>query len=314
MSGFFVPTNYNEFKAESDYQGQTREIIKVKKIASILTVSLFLLAGCDSGQVTKANPVVSEKPQPEKKSYVLTERENVVLRNLLVDETLVAADGGDISEGLTNKLYGDYVVTTSDKLQKAYERNEVAGDQAFRNKIIFVNGIVKSIDRSIGENYFIGLKGGSNPFMQPKASMADGYTNFLASLEKGNKVVLSCKGNGMLMGSAMLSNCEPIIDYASKAAAKFANKLNIGNLLAKHESSDINVMAIVIVSVAATDILSGDSKCLSAKDYDKKCIADLRKLMNSKDKQKEAAFTAAMSSAVEKMGIDKDVFKQLASK
>lgn len=142
---------------------------------------------------------------------------------------------GDASPALVQGLLGDYVVATSDKLQRAYEKNEVAADQKFRKKTM-TNGIVKSIDRSVGENYFISLKGGSNMFMQPKSINGRRIHGFPSEPQKGDNVFLSCKGNGMLMGSAMLSNCEPLLNFASKISRKYVNKINVGEAISKSDA------------------------------------------------------------------------------
>lgn len=264
-----------------------------------------VFSGCDSSQGSSPPGAESKGVvAAEQKGYVLTDREKSIIKVLLIDEIKLAAENGDGYPALVKKIVGDYVVTTSDKLQKAYEKNEVAGDQQFRNKPIFINGTVKSIDRSVGENYFISLKGGTNQFMQPKASMADGYTNFLASLEKGDRVFLFCKGNGMLMGSAIVAKCEPLIDYARKVATDFSGKLNIGNIAAKPDASNKAVLVLSIFSVATAAGLPDSSACFAPDGYGAKCLADIRGVSGSKNKAKEATFQSAMKSASEKMGVD----------
>ena len=284
--------------------------MKIRTCYTLVFAALVVFSGCDSSQGSKAQPPEGKGAvAAEKKGYALTEREKSIFKILLTDEIKTAAEGADGYPELVKQIVGDYIVTTSDKLQKAYEKNEVAGDQQFRNKSIFINGTVKSIDRSVGENYFISLKGGSNPFMQPKASMADGHTNFLASLEKGNKVFLFCKGNGMLIGSAIVAKCEPLIDYAKKAATDFTSKLNIGNIAAKPDASNKTVLVLSIFSVAAAAGIPDSSTCFAADGYGAKCLADMKAVSDSKNKAKEAAFTSAMRSAGEKMGVDFDALK-----
>lgn len=261
-------------------------------------IASMALVGCDSGKESKATT------PPEKKSYALTDREKTVFRTLVVNELDSTAQGEKASvPDLTKKFIGDYVVTTSAKLQKEYERNEVAGDQQFRKKILLINGTVKSIDRGIGENYFIGLRGGSNPFLEPKASMADGYTDFLAGLQKGNEVWLVCRGNGMLVGSAMLSDCEPLLNYASKKADNFISNLNIGDAIAKKDQPTL-ILAASSVALAAS--LPDSSTCFSATPHGEKCLAEMHVVANNKNKEKNEAFQKALQSALEKMGVDKN--------
>ena len=281
--------------------------MKMRTCYPLAFAALVAFSGCDSSPGSKALPAESKGTvAAEKKSYTLTDREQTLLNNLFIHEIIVVAEDGDGSPELIKQVIGGYVVTTSDKLQKAYEKNEVAGDQAFRNKTILANGIVKSIDRSIGENYFISLKGGSNPFMQPKASMADGYTDFLASLEKGNRVFLSCKGDGMLMGSAMLSKCEPLINFASKVTTGFLSKVNIA---AKPDASNATTLMLSVLSVAAAASLPESSSCFSTKSYEAKCVAEMNRFFNSKDKTKQEEYKNAIQSASKKIGVDVDALK-----
>lgn len=266
-------------------------------------IASVVLMGCDSGKESKSVAT------PEKKSYVLTEREKTIIKVVLVDEIDLAAHGNDVAfPDLMKKLIGDYVVATSAKLQKEYERNEVAGDQQFRKKVLLINGTVKSIDRGIGENYFIGLKGGSNPFMEPKASMADGYTDFLAGLQKGNEVWLVCRGNGMLVGSAMLSDCEPLLNYAGKKADSFIANISIGDVIKKPDRSLLS-LSVLGITIAAS--LPDSSSCFTTDAYKKKCINEIWALTNSKDKAKEEAFQTALKAVPEKIGVDKGVLKEI---
>ena len=264
--------------------------------------SLLALLGCDSSQGSKGH-------SSESKSYTLTERERVVFKNILIREIDVVAEEGDGSPVLIQKLLGEYVAATSDKLQKTYEKNEVAADQRFRKKTILTNGTVQSIDRGVGENYFISLKGGSNMFMQPKAAMADGYTDFLASLKKGDRAWLVCQGNGMLMGSAMLSKCEPLIDFSSKVATKFLDKLNVGKLAASPDATNSTILMFSVMSVAAASSLPESSVCFSGKNYEAKCVAEISRFFNAKGKAKEEEYKNAIQSAGKKIGVDVDMLK-----
>lgn len=250
----------------------------------------------------------SESTSNEKSvGYTLTDHEKHILKITLIDELKVKAEGGKvIFPDLVNKILGDFVTTTSDELQREYERNEVAGDRAFRKKTIFINGVVKSIDRSVGENYFISLKGGTNPFMSPKASMADGYTDFLADLEKENEVTLVCVGNGMLIGSAMLSNCEPLFNYVSRTANNFVENLNLRDAVA--EKDKYTPMASAF-AMAVTSLLTVNSTCFTAEVYDDKCVADMMKAVGGENKEKAAALDLAMQNSLTKIGLDKDVWK-----
>jgi len=161
-----------------------------KNKALLFVFTVFALSACDFKTSETLAPKV-ESP----KAYQLTAQEKSVIKALLIDEVITSAKQGEVLDpALLTPIIGEFIATTSNAIQKEYERNEVAGDQKFRNKTILVSSQVTSIDRSVGDNYFIGMNGGSNPYINPKARVADGYTDFLAKLNKGERILLACKG------------------------------------------------------------------------------------------------------------------------
>ena len=260
------------------------------RFAKPITCGLFfclLTVGCNpnNDDVNKG-----KKPIPK-----ITEHEKVVLRILLIDDLQTLASGDDATS-LATKLVGDHVITTSHTLQTEYEKNEVAGDMKFRNKTIFLTGKVSSIDRSVGENYFIGLVGGSNMFMKPKASMADGYKEFLAGLSKGETLSLACVGDGMLMGSAMLKGCLPPLQYAVSKADSYLKGFDLSKTLS---GDDKEAKLLAIASIATRPHLQQSSACFTEKNLDvKKCMSEIITISNKE------GFQADLSAAASDLGQD----------
>lgn len=247
-------------------------------IASIAAAAI--IAGCGSGTSNTAQPKTSN-------SYQFSPQEKAVLRVLVFDDLHTLSAGGDATS-IAKSIIPDYVVVNSNQLQTEYEKNEVAGDLKFRKKIIFLTGKVTSIDRSIGENYFLKLKGGSNMFIQPQASMADGYTKFLAGLSKGNTVLLACIGNGMTMGSAIASSCEPLYNYLDKVAGKYTQKLEWASI-ASGTNEDLKHLAFVSVVVAPH--LNPNGACHFDNYDSKKCGAEFEAISKKDGMQAEADAT-----------------------
>ena len=115
------------------------------------------------------------------KRYVLNQQEDLIYKNLLLDHVKTELDGSEVGDEQMRKITGDIVKINAVDLQREYEKNEVAADLKFLKKTILIEGVVGSIDRSIGESYYIKFQGNQSSFMSPHASMADGYVNFLAS-------------------------------------------------------------------------------------------------------------------------------------
>jgi hypothetical protein len=249
----------------------------------------------------------SEAPSPSStinpytfNGYTLNYQEQKVIKDILISEFYDYMDGKQTS--VSPQIFNvNAINVTSDKLQSDYERNEVAGDQKYRGKTLFISGVVTSIDRSIGENYFISLQGGSNMFMGPHAKMADGYVNYLANLQKGQTVHLVCQGNGMLIGSASLNGCVP-------ANIFIENHLDtwVSNITDQFSKGDKDAQKVVIVSVALASILPNSSDCFGTdKDKFNKCINEIG---NEKKIGKADIMVAA-----EKLKLDLDKIKDSSS-
>jgi hypothetical protein len=249
------------------------------------------------------NSLTSEVPSPPStinpytfNGYALNYKEQTILKALLINEFYAYMNGGHI---VSNPQIFDVNVinVTSDKLQSDYESNEVAGDQKYRGRTLFIPGVVKSIDRSIGENYFISLQGGSNMFMGPHAKMADGYVNYLANLQKGQTVQLVCQGHGMLVGSAMLDECIPANNFVENHLDTW-----VSNITDQFSKRNEGAQRVLIGSVALASILPNSSDCFGS-DSDKlnECIAEI---VNVKEIDK-----SYLKVAADKLKLDWDKIK-----
>lgn len=256
-------------------------------IASIVTAFFLVGCGADSDK---------EQSKSAAKSYQFNDQEQSALIALTLDELYNLAAGNDVM-AFAKSTVGDYVVTTAHQMQIDYEENEVAGDMKYRKKLVFVTGKVASIDRSVGENYFISLKGGSNPFMAPKANMADGYTEFLAGLTKGETVRLACLGNGMLIGSAMVTKCEPLPNYIATKNQALLKQISSQQVLTGNNTA---LKQLLVLSVALGPHLSANSACLSSDFIHTKCNEEMRAIF-----EKEG-IKADITAAATKLGQDLD--------
>lgn len=231
----------------------------MKKVAvSIIVATMVLMYGCGSDKNSK----------PEKPTSVLSNKEEIVLR-AMINESLLAwiNDESNLFEEL--KLFTFPVKITTEDYQIEYDKNEVAADQKFKDKEIIIKGIVKSIDRSIGENYFITFNGGENPFMTPHAQMADGYTDYLAKLQKGNKQALHCYGNGKIIGSSQVNECVPFSDWSKGIEDQFITTVSTEDLKGSSLGAFVDQMK------KATALMKLDSTCFKNANHSNECIDDI---------------------------------------
>lgn len=184
----------------------------------ILNLSLMLV--CCKTEEKTAPAVPAKSTPPVRFEYKFSDLEKNVFRSLLIEDITTYAQGGDAFSASSNTIQLPRPVS-AESLQIVYEGNEVLGDKMFRQKLLSVFGVVASIDRSVGENYSVSLQGGTNVFAKPRASMADGFTDYLAALKKGQKITLICTGEGMLLGSAILKECQPLDTWAEQVVTDY---------------------------------------------------------------------------------------------
>ena len=91
-------------------------------------------------------------------------------------------------------------------LYRAYHRNEVAADAAYKGRILDVRGIVSSIDKDFMDQVVIRLAT-DNEFESVDANLQKSEASQASQLEKGQMVRVSCTGGGMVIGSPVLNDC-----------------------------------------------------------------------------------------------------------
>lgn len=102
----------------------------------------------------------------------------------------------------------EVIEVTAEELWAAYDKNELAGDQAYKDKTIVVTGVLDSIESGLGDTPYLTLRAGDEyNFNTPQAHFDKSETDSLVTLSKGESVTLRCKGDGEIMGSPMLSGC-----------------------------------------------------------------------------------------------------------
>lgn len=261
-----------------------------------------ILCGCrvEEKPSPHQNPPASVKQATTQdqnpKEYTFNDQEIFILENVLRNEFLVFAKGGDalLSE---SKEWEQFVRVSSDSLQINYDANEVLGDRKYRNKTLAVSGVVASIDRGIGDNYFVALRGGHNMFVNPHAQMADGFTDYLAGLKKGQKINLVCTGDGMLLGSATLNNCQPVDNWVSQKTTDFLDSIDV-----KIKSGDKFAVMVSFLSIALASKPNSFQKCLTdSKQGQEKCVETGLKSLDS----------LAFASAGMKMNLSRSDIKKM---
>jgi hypothetical protein len=230
--------------------------------------------------------------------YQRSEKETIVLSWLVQDDLESYLAGGKSSRTIARFISPSPIRVSGDTLQADYERNEVAADKDYRNRDMFVSGFVLSINRGIGENYYLELSGGSNMFMHPRADMADGLTDYLAAVQRGQKVNLFCKCDGMVMGSVVLRKCIPASIWVEQETEKLLSAID--KKIAEGDESvylPLSIMAVAITSMlpeSSSCFLPGTSAVASNRvSLMKECLSEITNVMANRALRREAVEQAA---------------------
>lgn len=115
----------------------------------------------------------------------------------------------------------EFIKITSAALGKAYEENEAAADDQYKDKNLELSGTIQSIQKDAFDNTVVSLNG-VNEFSNVMATLSDVASKDALKLKKKQKVTLVCIGNGEVMGSPMLKDCS--VKSASNAEKKSGKK------------------------------------------------------------------------------------------
>ncbi len=243
---------------------------KLLIIIGIAFVAVLIISSIFNKNNTKSSTDLS-KPTSEIEKPIFTEKEakvySVLVNNDL--ELLVSGDNSVFAE--QDVIVNKPIVITSNLLQSEYEKNEVAADQKFKGKTVAVTGVVKSLDKTIGDSISIGMNGGSNMFIHPRAEMSVGYENWVASLNKGDSVGLVCQVKGMIIGAVYLDECIPSYDWAEQTTAVIIESTPEGI-----KNNNNFFVKFVNVTKEITSKLKPDSKCFKA-ETSNECLEEINK-------------------------------------
>ena len=151
---------------------------------------------------------------------------------------------------------------TASNIQEIYDKNEVKGDLKFKGKQFYVTGAIASIDSSLNDQPAVHFATDTgNQFQSPTAFFKD-YENKLeqiADLSKGQEIKLLCTGNGEMVGSPMLSDCE----FAKSELDLYVDQIikNNGDSVELKGGYDIDNLYLSVKTLSS--VLPDDSACFN---------------------------------------------------
>lgn len=172
----------------------------MKKFIKYAIIVIF--GGAIIGYLRNSGNDTEIKASQSAKISLTTNEVKVV--NFIINDDITSA-----FDGKKSVFKIPHIFVTSVDMRKVYSQNEVKGDSTYKGKSIVISGVVSEISSNFGDEPVVMLRSG-NSFEPVHLNFKDGYKNIIANLNKGQRVRFSCVGDGEVIGSPMLKNCETI--------------------------------------------------------------------------------------------------------
>lgn len=254
----------------------------MKALIVLILATLPLLISCEKNDAIGKDQGVTSNS--EKSLYSLSKIESDLL-NMFLEEDL-----SGISEG-RDTLSGDsmgYTRVRAEDVAQVYLENEIQGDLKFKGKKLLVVGVVSDITSDFRNNPAVTFEG-NNQFLEPIASVIDSDVQRIASLRKGDRIVLFCVGGGEITGRPIFGECE----FPDRLVSEFRNKitLEVREYLIGNLQSQDRFERPVIASIAVSSLISQGK--ISCKNIDKECFGKIVEFA----KNNKAGLDASLNSA-----------------
>lgn len=97
---------------------------------------------------------------------------------------------------------------TADYLKRVFDENQIAGDEAFKGRILSVSGRIHDVSNSIFDEPVVQLAFSDNQFMSSvHATFPKNMKGEISKLRKGAKITIVGKCEGQRMMSVILTDC-----------------------------------------------------------------------------------------------------------
>ncbi len=213
-----------------------------------------------------------------------------LLKVVVTDELTAYTQGHE-----SNKLgAGSYpaVFVTADTLQAEYENDEAIAERKYRDKDLFVSGVIASVSNLSGDDYAFTLRRGGNMPKQPKVRVLGAQMDYFTGYEKNRRVNLYCKGAGFIKGSAVVAQCVPSSVWVGSTAEDY-----VARIKSKIEERDRVAMSMTAFVEILEPFLSEQSACYSpGRGMENQCFSEIEKFSDS------AEFKKAMRSTIKRYG------------
>jgi len=106
--------------------------------------------------------------------------------------------------GAENKV--EEISVSAEKLYSDYKNNPVSADNLYKDKLLKINGTISNIGKDILDNPYVILSS-DDSIGGVQCYFKNQFKEQIATLQKGQRVVLSCKTSGQVILDLLAKEC-----------------------------------------------------------------------------------------------------------
>ena len=203
--------------------------------------------------VRAVEPLDKSNQSNEKAEYKLTPERQKFIKNfshaLLNEDFENFNEGGGSAFGdILQEKYG-YKPVTAEQMFSTYDKNQIKGDKEYINQKLIVTGEIEQIKSSVGNKPVIFMKAGKKTVLSTVNAAfknPDEDIDKIVNLEKGQKLVLLCIGEGVVLSSPVVGNCEFPDKYQEEYKQRLDESIN-AFINGKPTGNSITIYSVVTV-------------------------------------------------------------------
>ena len=112
-----------------------------------------------------------------------------------------------LAEGAKPVTGKPYISAGAAELFDEYHANEVAADLKYKGRDVLVVGTIQSIDKDVLNNIVVRMST-RNKFQPVSLTLKRRFEGAAAAFKKGDILTFDCKGDGMIIGSPSMKECD----------------------------------------------------------------------------------------------------------
>lgn len=104
-------------------------------------------------------------------------------------------------------IVNKYIAVQAKELYECFEANEVSAEDKYKDKDIYIKGIIASITTNASGNPVVALRTGKNTFSKVHCIFPKDARSLVGKLKKGESVIINGNCSGMSLGEIFITNC-----------------------------------------------------------------------------------------------------------